>query len=252
MNIKKANVHASHEGKTLLHACIGNDSIVNGLEIPKLLVDYGVNINDASKIRNWTPLHTSVECNDYHMAKMLLENHANTEVVTDKLWTPLHWAACFGRIRIIKLLLDNGANKYALNNSNETPLDCYKRMKKVFTFPLFKWMFKWLHPDLGVKLGQYMSVKNKMISGDEDAKYLGEEIMEYTSYIEKDWSQDKNTSCNTIKSIYMSPAYGNPIFADFYMNGKLLFSGAETSPLHGGYMDGAIYSGKLAAEKLKH
>jgi UDP-2,3-diacylglucosamine hydrolase len=50
----------------------------------------------------------------------------------------------------------------------------YKRMKKVFTFPLFKWMFRWFHPDLGVKLGQYMSVKNKMISGDEDAKYLGD------------------------------------------------------------------------------
>lgn len=51
----------------------------------------------------------------------------------------------------------------------------YKRMKKVFTFPLFKWMFRWFHPDLGVKLGQYMSVKNKLISGDEDAKFLGEE-----------------------------------------------------------------------------
>jgi UDP-2,3-diacylglucosamine hydrolase len=51
----------------------------------------------------------------------------------------------------------------------------YKRMKKVFTFPLFKWLFRWLHPDLGVKLGQYMSVKNKLISGDEDAKYLGDE-----------------------------------------------------------------------------
>ncbi|WP_299834931.1 UDP-2,3-diacylglucosamine diphosphatase [uncultured Tenacibaculum sp.] len=51
----------------------------------------------------------------------------------------------------------------------------YKRMKKVFTFPLFKWLFRWLHPDLGVRLGQYMSVKNKMISGDEDFKFLGEE-----------------------------------------------------------------------------
>jgi UDP-2,3-diacylglucosamine hydrolase len=51
----------------------------------------------------------------------------------------------------------------------------YKRMKKVFTFPLFKWMFRWLHPDLGVQLGQYMSVKNKMISGDEDFKFLGED-----------------------------------------------------------------------------
>jgi UDP-2,3-diacylglucosamine hydrolase len=51
----------------------------------------------------------------------------------------------------------------------------YKRMKKVFTFPLFKWFFRWLHPDLGVPLGQYMSVKNKLISGDEDATFLGEE-----------------------------------------------------------------------------
>ena len=51
----------------------------------------------------------------------------------------------------------------------------YKRMKKVFTFPLFKWLFRWLHPDIGVKLGQYMSVKNKLISGDEDAQFLGEE-----------------------------------------------------------------------------
>lgn len=51
----------------------------------------------------------------------------------------------------------------------------YKRMKKVFTFPFFKWLFRWLHPDWGVKLGQYMSVKNKLISGDEDATFLGEE-----------------------------------------------------------------------------
>lgn len=51
----------------------------------------------------------------------------------------------------------------------------YKRMKKVFTFPFFKWLFRWLHPDIGVKLGQYMSVKNKLISGDEDAQFLGEE-----------------------------------------------------------------------------
>ena len=51
----------------------------------------------------------------------------------------------------------------------------YKRMKKVFTFPLFQWMFRQIHPDSAVKLGQYMSVKNKMISGDEDANFLGEE-----------------------------------------------------------------------------
>ncbi len=51
----------------------------------------------------------------------------------------------------------------------------YKRMKKVFTSPFFQWLFKWMHPDIGVKIGQYMSVKNKMISGDDDAKFLGED-----------------------------------------------------------------------------
>lgn len=51
----------------------------------------------------------------------------------------------------------------------------YKRMKKVFTNPFSKWLYRWLHPDIGVPLAQHLSVKNKLISGDEDAKFLGEE-----------------------------------------------------------------------------
>lgn len=51
----------------------------------------------------------------------------------------------------------------------------YKRMKRVFTNPFSKALFRWIHPDIGVKLGQYLSVKNKLISGDEDVKFLGEE-----------------------------------------------------------------------------
>jgi len=51
----------------------------------------------------------------------------------------------------------------------------YKRMKKVFIHPVSKWLFRWLHPDMGVRLGQYLSVKNKLISGEEDVKFMGEE-----------------------------------------------------------------------------
>ena len=51
----------------------------------------------------------------------------------------------------------------------------YKRMKKVFTNPFSKWLYRWLHPDIGVTLAQYLSVKNKLISGEEDIKFLGEE-----------------------------------------------------------------------------
>lgn len=51
----------------------------------------------------------------------------------------------------------------------------YKRMKKLFRHTFSKWLYKWLHPDIGVRLGQYLSVKNKLISGDEDVVYLGED-----------------------------------------------------------------------------
>lgn len=51
----------------------------------------------------------------------------------------------------------------------------YKRMKKVFTNPFSKWLYRWLHPDIGMPLAKHLSVKNKLISGEDDAKFLGEE-----------------------------------------------------------------------------
>ncbi len=51
----------------------------------------------------------------------------------------------------------------------------YKRMKKVFTNPLAQWAFKWLHPDIAMKVAIYFSTKNKMISGEEDKEFLGED-----------------------------------------------------------------------------
>lgn len=51
----------------------------------------------------------------------------------------------------------------------------YKRMKKVFRGRFFQWLFRWGHPDIGMKIAHYFSVKNKMISGDDDHIFLGEE-----------------------------------------------------------------------------
>ena len=61
----------------------------------------------------------------------------------------------------------------------------YKRMKKVFTHPFFKWVFRWVHPDVGMRIAQYLSVKNKLISGDDDAKFLGEENEWLAQYSQK-------------------------------------------------------------------
>ena len=61
----------------------------------------------------------------------------------------------------------------------------YKRMKKVFTNPFSKWLYRWLHPDIGIRLAQYLSVKNKLISGEEDVKYLGDENEWLVQYCKK-------------------------------------------------------------------
>lgn len=65
----------------------------------------------------------------------------------------------------------------------------YKRMKKVFTNRFCKWLFRWLHPDLGVKLAQYLSVENKLISGEEDAKFLGEDNEWLVQYCKRKQSE---------------------------------------------------------------
>lgn len=61
----------------------------------------------------------------------------------------------------------------------------YKRMKKLFTHPLSKYLFRWLHPDLGMKLGKYLSQKNKLISGKEDVKFLGKDKEWLVAYAQK-------------------------------------------------------------------
>ena len=92
--------------------------------------------------------------------------------------------------------------------------------------------------------------KRKKHIMDYLSKYLGHEVEDHLTYEEKDWSKDMHTSCETIKSIYMSPQYGHPLFEASYLDGRLFFSGAETATAYGGYMDGAILSGVLKAEKL--
>lgn len=70
----------------------------------------------------------------------------------------------------------NGASFFVGHGDGLGPGDKgFKRMKKFFTNPASKWFFRWIHPDIGMRLAQYFSVKNKLISGDDDAQFLGED-----------------------------------------------------------------------------
>ena len=51
----------------------------------------------------------------------------------------------------------------------------YKLMKKIFVNPLAKRLYQSIHPDIGVRLGHYFSVKNKLISGAKDVIFEEDE-----------------------------------------------------------------------------
>ena len=51
----------------------------------------------------------------------------------------------------------------------------YKRMKLILSNPFFIWLYRLIHPDIGIKIGRYLSQKNKLISGTEDKDFKGED-----------------------------------------------------------------------------
>ena len=61
----------------------------------------------------------------------------------------------------------------------------FKRMKKVFKNSFSKFLFRWIHPDIGVRFAQYLSTKNKLLSGTDDIEYKGEENEWLVQYCKK-------------------------------------------------------------------
>ena len=61
----------------------------------------------------------------------------------------------------------------------------YKLMKKVFTNSFFKWCFKLIHPDIGIRIGQFLSKENKVMSAKKDAKFINNESEWLTQYCRK-------------------------------------------------------------------
>ena len=58
-------------------------------------------------------------------------------------------------------------------------------MKKVFSNSISKIFFRWIHPDIGIRIGHYLSTKNKLLSGGEDIKFKGEKNEWLVQYSKK-------------------------------------------------------------------
>jgi len=53
----------------------------------------------------------------------------------------------------------------------------YKFIKKVFTNPICQWLFRWIHPDIGIRLAAYLSYRSRYSNTGchELEKFLGED-----------------------------------------------------------------------------
>ncbi|OEK06380.1 flavin monoamine oxidase family protein [Roseivirga misakiensis] len=82
------------------------------------------------------------------------------------------------------------------------------------------------------------------------ARLFGEEATEFISYYEHVWQNDHFTSISNPIAVAPHQNNGHSLLREPLLDGKLIFSGTESSPVYAGYMDGAVYSGLLSAKMI--
>jgi ankyrin repeat protein len=108
----------SRDGWTALHLA-NFDSI----ELVKLLLDYGADINAVSKNRLVaTPLQGTVVMKKIDFGRLLLDRGANVSPRGEEGTTPLHESAGSGQKEFAKLLIERGAEVNAKDDNGKTPL----------------------------------------------------------------------------------------------------------------------------------
>jgi len=81
---------------------------------------------------------------------------------------------------------------------------------------------------------------------------FGNDALAYTSYHETFWSNEVYTkSENQLHDIFPHQHGGHRIYQNLQFQNRLIISGAETSPHHSGYMEGAVWAAQQAVTKIK-
>ncbi len=87
-------------------------------------------------------------------------------------------------------------------------------------------------------------------------RIFGKEANDYLSYEECIWAEESYTKSKLQEKVAVYPHQnnGHEVFAKTYFDNKLWFAGTETSTVHPGYMEGAVYSAnqvsKLVNERI--
>ena len=81
-------------------------------------------------------------------------------------------------------------------------------------------------------------------------RFFGQNAVDYVTYHETVWADETFTMGGLSNDLVPHQNAGNPDFQKSQLNGRLLISGSETSPVYGGYMEGAVYAAKTVVNQV--
>lgn len=119
----KAGINISHRDANNETPLYGSLYIIGSTEVPKLLIQSGINLNEEAEDGS-TELHHAVRNNCEELTKMLLERGLSASARTRGGYTPLHSAALSGHVGIMRILIEQGdVNLNAVDAWGRSALD---------------------------------------------------------------------------------------------------------------------------------
>jgi monoamine oxidase len=81
-------------------------------------------------------------------------------------------------------------------------------------------------------------------------RIFGEDAENYLDYQEKIWALEEFTKVPGGPDLFSHQNNGDELFADSWFDDRFFIAGTETSPHHGGYLEGAVFAAGRVVEKI--
>lgn len=108
----------------------------NRIEIAKLIISHGVELNARLNDKGQSALHYSASLNRKEIIQALLSKGAYVFIQDNYGRTPLHCAALEGSTEAAKILISYGANVNTQDDYGRTPLHCAWKINMALIFVL--------------------------------------------------------------------------------------------------------------------
>jgi ankyrin repeat protein len=92
-------------------------------DIVKAYLDQGINVNTQYNSTGESLLHLAVVSNADAVAQLLLDRHADINIIDDQGDTPLHYATQDNQVFMVELLFARGANTQIRNKEGKLAID---------------------------------------------------------------------------------------------------------------------------------